>query len=138
RDITLRICERKPCGFWVFPSPGSGLDVGCLRVPHCKEVIADAALHERSLANDDDLLKPGVLGSTRLELQRGHVVVLLRRALLSSQPAGKHRRNLDAIAPVRHIEEGAIVRLPSHPPVEFPNSIETFQYPITTGEHLTL
>ena len=75
-------------------------------------MIADATRNERAHANGNDLLEPGVLFSTRLDILSDHEVVLLVWNRLSSQKAGSQPRNIGEIAPLRHIKESTILSLP--------------------------
>src|SRR6266849_3553007 len=116
-----------PFVFWCSPTQESVLDADFISLPNREDSKADATWNERSPANGHDLLKPGILRSTCLEVRGDHEVVLLTRDLLSSRPAGRQLQNLGDIAPERHIDEGAIVRLQGHPRIEFTHTIWSHQ-----------
>jgi hypothetical protein len=75
-------------------------NVGSLILLNSKDVIVDATLHERAVANDESLLQPVVLHNTRLEAESDPVIVLLHK--LFSQP-GRNLWQLGAKTVVRHV-----------------------------------
>src|SRR2546421_1744304 len=105
---------------------------GDQRLTHHKDLIADATRNERAHANGNDLLKPGVLCSTRLDILRDHEVVLLVWNRLPSQKAGSQSRNIGEISPLRHIQESTILSLPGFPRIDFTNTICSHEQPIST------
>jgi hypothetical protein len=68
----MRLVMEGQAFFRRYPTGGSRLHDHVISLPNRKDLIADATLNKRAHANRDDLLKPGVLRRTRLEIRSDH------------------------------------------------------------------